>query len=178
MYDTSNRDGIIHRISMAGYVSILKSISSIDESLWPPRREQEMSLVLPQHIRGHKALEFERRKSAPRKQRRLLSGQTASHYLQIVISAICVCVYVCVRLCVWVCACLYIYPYHIHTYICLLMFIYTHIWPNVYISNMHICTYPHAFTQTYRERYKLILKVVLERQSDKQKTRKFSIIRD
>lgn len=33
VYDTSNKDGIIHIISMAGYVSILKSISSIDESL-------------------------------------------------------------------------------------------------------------------------------------------------
>lgn len=33
VYDTSNLDGIIHIISMAGYVSILKSISSINESL-------------------------------------------------------------------------------------------------------------------------------------------------
>lgn len=85
-----------------------------------------MSLVLPQHIRGHKALEFERRKSAPRKQRRLLSGQTASHYLQIVISAICVCVCVCAFVCMGVCMFVYIPVPYTHIYMFTYVYIYTH----------------------------------------------------
>lgn len=78
-----------------------------------------MSLVFPQHIRGHEAQEFERSESVSRKQRRLLPGQ--SHYLQVVISAMCVCV------CVGVCMFVYKHILYTHMYKFTYVYIYTHI---------------------------------------------------